>query len=141
MNVKKKGQKWIEQRAAAILKAHDVCELDAVMRPFSYEKGVGKVLLLMVEADEQTVGGIFLPNGATLNFGEAIVVDIDDRLEQRGDLDLNVGDRVMVAPYMGSKVELREKWVDPVSGEDRFGMRNYVTIDPAHILNKFEVVE
>ena len=71
--------------------------------------------------------------------GECVVIDVGDNPPE--DLGLHIGQRVQVAKYMGSFVELREKWLDPESGDVKLVTHSYITIDASHILNTFEKFE
>lgn len=133
----------LAERTAAANTAHDAADMDTIMRPYHYPKGEGKVMLVLVDADGMTEGGIIIPGVAQAKTGEAVLIDIDDRLRAKGDLGIKIGQRVQVSKYMGSMVELREKVTrSKDNGEivtDTI-TSTYVTMDPSHILNVYEHV-
>jgi co-chaperonin GroES (HSP10) len=85
-----------------------------------------------------TEGGIIIPGMAKVATGECVVIDVGDNPPD--DLGLEIGMRVQVAKYMGSQVDLREKWVDE-DGNEELVTRSYITIDASHILNTFQTFE
>ena len=131
--------KFLDAREAAIRSSHSPADMDTIMRPYNYEKGKHKVMLVAVEADLMTEGGIVIPGIAQAKTGECVVIDVGDSPPE--DLGLEIGQRVQVAKYMGSFVELREKWLDPESGDVKLVTHSYITIDASHILNTFERFE
>ncbi len=123
-------------RQDAIDAAHAPAPMDRVMRPHR-----NKVMVLMVEADSQS-GSIIIPNQAKVTTGEAIVVALgagtwsDEKEEFIPIRDMYVGQRVMVAKYMGSQCILREEIVR--DGEVESTEHIYVTLHPDHVLNVYE---
>lgn len=128
-------REFLAERERAIRSSHEPADLDTIMRPYNYTEGKRKVMIVSVQADEQTIGGILIPGAAKVKTGEAVVVDIGDN--PPADLGLSIGQRVQVAKYMGSSVDLREKWQD-AEGNEQIVTREYITIDASYILNVFE---
>lgn len=125
-------------REEAIMMAHSPAPMGTKLRPYR-----NKVLLLFVDAETQ-IGSIIVPGVAQVPTGEAIVIDVGE-----GDWDpatqkfipipdLKVGDRVHIAKYTGSHITLREEMIDPETQEKVVVSRTYYTLDPKHILNKYE---
>jgi len=131
-------QEFLAAREAAIRESHASADMDAIMRPYNYEKGKHKVMIVNVQADDMTEGGIIIPGMAKMTTGECVVIDVGDNPPD--DLGLEVGQRVQVAKYMGSEVELRETWADD-DGNVQQVTRTYTTLDAAHILNTYETMD
>lgn len=80
-----------------------------------------KVIVRRLEADEQTAGGIYLPDQAKEKPKEGVIESIGDgkRLDngERGGFQVKPGDRVLFSSYAGTEVKVEgEEFL--VMGED-----------------------
>ena len=72
-----------------------------------------KVVVEVLESDEKTAGGIYLPDSAKKKpqLGTVVAVGEGKILEngQRSPMNVNVGDRVLFSRYGGNEVNLEGK--------------------------------
>ncbi len=82
-----------------------------------------RVLVLPLEGESQTSGGVLLPETAKEKPQEGRVLAVglgrwDEEGEKRLPLDVKVGDKVIYAKYSGTEVKLGEKKVLILSEKD-----------------------
>lgn len=86
----------------------------------------GRVLVKMVDAGEQIVGGIVIPGTAQEKPQEAEVVALGTgRVDDSGKVhsfNVKVGDRVIVSKYGGTEVKVGEHKYTIVSEDDILGV-------------------
>jgi co-chaperonin GroES (HSP10) len=69
--------------------------------------GFDQVLMIEDQKSEQTKGGIYLPNGVTLNQVRGKVVEIGPISEFKGDVTkISNGDTIIVSQYSGATFEI-----------------------------------
>ena len=64
-----------------------------------------RVVIQMVEQEEKTAGGLFLPTAAQEKLQFAIVLAVSEFTEEK-DRQVQVGDRVVFEKYTGTEVKL-----------------------------------
>ena len=64
-----------------------------------------RVVIQMVEQEEKTAGGLFLPTAAQEKLQFATVLEVSEFTEEK-DRQVQVGDRVVFEKYTGTEVKL-----------------------------------
>ena len=84
-----------------------------------------RVLVEPIEAKEQMMGGIYIPDTAKEKPTEGKVIAVGKKLDKDGKeiaFDVKVGDTVLLPKYGGSEVKIDDKTYQLVREEDILGV-------------------